>query len=143
MAGLKRKKSKDSPLTSKTVSKIKLMSQPEILKFQQDIESEDNPEIEECILKLTESGVDYLKGFCQLNKAIVRGETISDIVTALIQESLVDEHIQIRFCSDQEEKNYLLKEVNAYKSAKLEEIIETKSELVNVGYPTEDTKLNL
>ena len=40
------------------------MSQPEILKFQQDIEFKDNPEIEECIPKLTESGVDYLKGFC-------------------------------------------------------------------------------
>ena len=119
------------------------MSQPEILKFQQDIEYKDNPEIEECIPKLTESVVDYLKGFCQLNKTIVSGETISDIVTALIQESLVEEHIQIRFGSDQEEKNYLLKEVKAYKSAKLEEIIETKSELVNVGYPTEDTKLNL
>ena len=140
MAGLKRKKSKDSPLTYKTVSNIKLMSQPEILKFQQDIESKDHPGIEECIPKLTESGVDYLKGFCQLNKTIVSGETI---VTALIQESLVEEHIQIRFGSDQEEKNYLLKEVKAYKSAKLEEIIETKSELVNVGYPTEDTKLNL
>ena len=127
MAGLKRKKSKDSPLTSKTVSKIKLMSQPEILKFQQDIKSEDNPEIKECILKLTESGVDYLNGFCQLNKAIVRGETISDIVSALMQKSLVDEHIQIRFCSDQEEKNYLWKEAKAYKSAKLEKIIETKS----------------
>ena len=63
-----------------------------------------------------------------MNKAMVRGETISDIVTALIQESLVDEHIQIRFCSDQEEKNYLWKEVKAYKSAKLEKIIETKSE---------------
>ena len=51
----------------------------------------------------------------------------------------MEEHIQIRFGSDQEEKNYLSKEVKAYKSAKLEEIIETQMELINVADPT-DTK---
>ena len=56
-----------------------------------------------------------MKVFCQLNNTILRGETISDIITALIQDSLVNEHIQIRFGSDQEEKNYLRKEVKAYK----------------------------
>ena len=105
MSYFKRKKGEESPLLSKTVSKIKLMTQPEILKFQRDIESKDNPEIEECIRRLTESGLDYLKGFCQLNR--VRGDTISDIITALIKDTLVNEHIQIRFRTDQDKKNYL------------------------------------
>ena len=51
MSRIKRKKD-DSPLTSKTVSKIKLMSQPEINKFKQDMGSKDNPEIEESIDEL-------------------------------------------------------------------------------------------
>ena len=92
MAGTKRKKD-DSPLTSKTLSKIKLMSQPEIIKFIQDMGSKDNPEIEESIAKQTEIGLDYLKGFCLLNKTAVGGETISEIVTALIDESLVNKYI--------------------------------------------------
>ena len=71
MSGIKRKKD-DSPLTSKTVSKIKLMSQPEINKFKQDMGTKDNPEIEESIAKITEIGLDYLKGFCLLNKTAMR-----------------------------------------------------------------------
>ena len=43
--------------------KIELMSQPEINKFIQDMGTGDNPEIEESIAKLTETGLDYLKGF--------------------------------------------------------------------------------
>ena len=66
----------------------------------------------------------------------MRRDTISDIITALIKDSLVNDHIQIRFGSDLDEKKYLWKEVKAYKSAKLEEIIETKNELVNVADPT-------
>ena len=67
---------------------------------------------------------------------VIRGDTISDIITNMLKDSLVNEHIQIRFGTDQDEKNYLWREVKTYKSAKLEEILETKNELVNVADPT-------
>ena len=56
---------------------------------------------------------------------MIRKDTISDILTNMLKDSLVNEHIQIRFGTDQDEKNYLWREVKAYKSAKLEEILET------------------
>ena len=83
------------------------MSQPEINKFKQDMGKKDNPEIEESIAKLMEIGLDYLKGFCLLNKTAVRGETISKIITVLINELLMNEHIKIRLGSELGEKNYL------------------------------------
>ena len=52
--------------------------------------SGDNPEIKDPITKLTEIGMEYLKDFCLLNKITVRGETISEIVTALIEDSIVN-----------------------------------------------------
>ena len=48
----------------------------------------------------------------------------------------MNQHIQTRYGTDLDVKNYFWKEVKAFKSAKLEEIIETKSELVNVADPT-------
>ena len=54
----------DSPLQSKTVSKMKLMEQAEILKFQAELATNDNTELMEGIQKLTESGqisVSYTK----------------------------------------------------------------------------------
>ena len=103
MYGIKRKKH-DSPLISKTVYKSKLMSQPEINKFQQCMGTKDNPDIEESIAKLTEIGLDYLKGFCLLNKTTVRGETISESVKVLIEDSLLNERIKIRLGSESTRK---------------------------------------
>ena len=54
----------------------------------------------------------------------------------MLKDSLVNDHIQIRLGTDKDEKNYLWREVKAYKSAKLEEILETKMELINVADPT-------
>ena len=53
----------------------------------------------------------------------------------------MNEHFEIRLGSELDEKIYLWKLVKAYKSAKPEEIIETKSEIVNVENPLE-TKAN-
>ena len=47
----------DSPLQSKTVSKMKLMEKDEILKFQTELATNDNTELMEGIQKLTESGL--------------------------------------------------------------------------------------
>ena len=126
----KRKKGdSDSPLLSKTVSKMKLMEETEILKFQAELAS-DNPELMEGIKKLTESGLEYLTDFCQLHKVVIRGATISEIITNMLKDSLVNDHIQIRFGTDKDDKNYLWREIKAYKSAKLEEILETNIKLV-------------
>ena len=57
----------------------------------------------------------------------------------MLKDSLVNDHIQIRFGTDKDEKNYLWREVKAYKSAKLEEILETQMELINVEDPTATT----
>ena len=54
----------------------------------------------------------------------------------MLKDSLVNEPIQIRFGTEKDDKNYLWREVKAYKSAKLEDILETKMELVNVADPS-------
>ena len=46
----------DSPLQSKTVSNMRLMEKEEILKFQNELATNDNTELKEGIQKLTESG---------------------------------------------------------------------------------------
>ena len=55
----------------------------------------------------------------------------------MLKDSVVNDHIKIRLGRETDEKEYLWKEVNAFKSAKLEEIIETQMELINVTDPTE------
>ena len=86
--------------------------------------------------------MDYLV-FCILNNnKKVRGDSNSEIVTALIVDSIVNEHIDVRLGSDLDEKNYLWKVVKAYKAAKLEKIVETKSDLLNVADPSETEVTN-
>ena len=63
----------DSPLQSKTVSKMKLMEKDEILKLQNELATNDNTELKEGIQKLTESGLEYLTDFCKLHKVKVKG----------------------------------------------------------------------
>ena len=63
--------------------------------------------------------MEYLKEFCLLNKITVQEETISQIVTALKEDSIVSEHIEVRLGTELDEKNYLWKVFKAYKSAKL------------------------
>ena len=118
---------------------MRLMEQEEITKFQNELAADDNTELKEGIQKLTESGLEYLTDFCKLHKVEIRGASISEIITNMLKDSLVNDHIQIRLGKDTDEKEYLWKEVKAYKSAKLEEIIETQMELINVADPT-DTK---
>ena len=63
----------DSPLQSKTVSKMKMMEQEEILTFQNELATNDNTELKEGIQKLTESGLEYLTDFCKLHKVEMKG----------------------------------------------------------------------
>ena len=77
----------DSPLQSKTISKMKLMEETENLKFQAELANNDNTELMEGIQKLTESGLEYLTDFCQLHKVVIRGATISEIITNLLKDS--------------------------------------------------------
>ena len=67
----------ESPLQSKTVSKMRLMEQGEITKFQNELAADDNTELKEGIQKLTESGLEYLTDFCKLHKVEIRGASIS------------------------------------------------------------------
>ena len=66
----------DSPLQSKTVSKMKLMEKDEILKFQAELATNDNTESIERIQRLTESGLVYLTDFCKLHKVEIRGLSV-------------------------------------------------------------------
>ena len=86
----------ESPLQSKTVSKMRLMDQGEITKFENELAAEDNTELKEGIQKLTESGLEYLTDFCKLHKVDIRGASISDIITNMLKDSVVNDHIQIR-----------------------------------------------
>ena len=69
----------ESPLQSKTVSKMRLMDQGEITKFENELAADDNTELKEGIQKLTESGLEYLTDFCKLHKVNMKGTTISEI----------------------------------------------------------------
>ena len=62
----------DSPLQSKTVSKMKMMEQEEILTFQNELATNDNTELKEGIQKLTESGLKYQTDFCKLHKVKIK-----------------------------------------------------------------------
>ena len=68
------------------------MTPEDITKFKLDLGTGDNPVIKETITKLTEFGM-------------VRGDSISEIVNALIEDSLVNKHIEVRLGSDFYEKN--------------------------------------
>ena len=96
----------DSQLQSKTVSKMRLMEKEEIVKFQNQLVTNDNTELKEGIQKLTESGLEYLTDFCKLHKVEIKGATINEIITNMLKDSLVNDHIQIRFGTDKDEKNY-------------------------------------
>ena len=113
------------------------MDQGEITKFENELAAEDNTELKEGIQKLSESGLEYLTDFCKLHKVNMKGTTISEIITNMLKDSVVNDHIQIRLGKETDKKEYLWKKVKAFKSAKLEEIIETQMELINVSDPTE------
>merc|ERR1711892_1630367 len=72
----------------------------------------------------------------------MKGTTITEIVTNLLKDDLVNEHIQIRLGDEQADKEYLWKKVKEFKSAKLEEVLERKMELINVMDPTETKPTN-
>ena len=90
---------------------MKLMEKEEIVKFQNELATNDNTELKEGIQKPTESGLEYLTDFCKLLKVEVKGASISEIITNMLKDSLVNDHIQIRFGTDKDENNYLWKEV--------------------------------
>ena len=118
---------------------MKMMEKEEILKFRNELATNDNTELKEGIQKLTESGLEYLTDFYKLHKVKIKGATIDEIITNLLKDSPMNDQMQIRFGSEKDEKNYLWKEVKAYKSARLDEILETQMELINVAHTT-DTK---
>ena len=66
-----------------------------------------------------------------------KGDTVVEFVTALLEDKVVNEHIEVRLGSKQSVKVYLWKEVKAYKEAKLDEIIESKSLLEHAKDPPE------
>ena len=118
---------------------MKMMEKEEILKFQNELATNDNTELKEGIQKLTESGLEYLTDIYKLHKVKIKGATIDEIITNMLKDSPMNDQMQIRFGSEKDEKNYLWKEVKAYKSAKLDEILENKMKLINAADPT-DTK---
>ena len=127
----------ESPLQSKTVSKMKFMDPSDITKFEIEVEQGENTELKEGIQKLTESGLEYLTDFCKLHNVNMKGVTIKEIITNMLRDQVVNDHIQIRLGDNTDEKEYLWKKVKAFKSAKLEEVLERQMELINVSDPTE------
>ena len=127
---------RDSPLKTQPVSKMMHADNNVIAKFETEVNKGDNTELSTGIQKLKESGLEYLTAFGSLHKLDMKGTTITEIVTNMLKEDLVNEHIQIRLGDEQAEKEYLWKKVKEYKSAKLEEVLERKMELMNVEDPT-------
>ena len=127
---------RDSPLKTQPVSKMMHADNIVIAKFETEVNKGDNTELSTGIQKLKESGLEYLTAFGSLHKLDMKGTTITEIVTNMLKEDLVNEHIQIRLGDEQAEKEYLWKKVKEYKSAKLEEVLERKMELMNVEDPT-------
>ena len=127
----------DSPLKSQPVSKMIFTDPSVITKFVSEVEQGENTELKEGIQKLTESGLEYLTDFCKLHNVCMKGVTIKEIITNMLIDQVVNDHIQIRLGDDTDEKEYLWKKVKAFKSAKLEEVLERQMELINVSDPTE------
>ena len=130
---------KDSPLKTQPVSKMIHADTIVIAKFESEVKKGDNTELSTGIQKLKESGLEYLTEFGLLHKLNMKGTTITEIVTNLLKDDLVNEHIQIRLGDEQADKEYLWKKVKEYKSAKLEEVLERKMELMNVEDPSDTT----
>ena len=82
----------ESPLQSKTVSKMKFMDPSDITKFELEVAQGENTELKEGIKKLTESGLEYLTNLCKLHNVNMKGETISEIITDMLIESVVNDH---------------------------------------------------
>ena len=74
---------------------MKLMEPGEITKFEMEPAAEDNTELKEGIQKLTESGLEYLTDFFKLHNVNMKGETISEIITNMLRDSVLNDHIQI------------------------------------------------
>ena len=130
---------RDSPLKTQPVSKMMHADNNVIAKFETEVKKGDNTELSTGIQKLKESGLEYLTAFGSLHKLDMKGTTITEIVTNMLKEELVNEHIQIRLGDELAEKEYLWKKVKEFKSAKLEEVLERKMELMNVEDPTDTT----
>ena len=133
---------RDSPLKTQPVSKMIHADTNVISKFETEVKKGDNTELNTGIQKLKESGLEYLTAFCKLHKVDMKGNTITEIVTNMLKEEIVNDHIQIRLGDESAEKEYLWKKVKEFKSAKLEEVLERKMELINVMDPTETQPTN-
>ena len=85
-SGKRKVSATESPLQSKTVSKMKMMDPGEITKFELEVAQGENTELKEGIQKLTESGLEYLTDFCKLHNVNMKGETISEIITNMLRD---------------------------------------------------------
>ena len=128
----------DSPLKTQPVSKMIHEDNNVIKKFVSEVAKGDNTELNTGIQKLTESGLEYLTEFCKLHKVNIKGGNVKDIITNMLTDEIVNDHIQIRLGDDTADKEYLWKKVKEFKSAKLEEVLERQMELINVEDPTEE-----
>ena len=113
------------------------MDPSDITKFVSEVEQGENTELKEGIQKLTESGLEYLTDFCKLHNVSMKGVTIKEIITNMLTDQVVNDHIQIRLGDETADKEYLWKKVKEFKSAKLEEVLERQMELINVANPIE------
>ena len=127
----------DSPLKAQPVSKMIHADPNVITKFVNEVEQGDNTLLNTGIQKLTESGLEYLTEFCKLHKVNMKGDTIKDIITNMLTDQVVNDHIQIKLGDETADNEYLWKKVKEFKSAKLEEVLERQMELINVADPTE------
>ena len=59
----------------------------------------------------------------------MKGDTIKDIITNMLTDQVVNDHIQIRLGDETADKEYLWKKVKEFKSAKLEEVLERQMNL--------------
>ena len=76
----------DSPLKSQPVSKMIFTDPSVITKFVSEVEQGENTELKEGIQKLTESGLEYLTDFCKLHNVSMKGVTIKEIITNMLNK---------------------------------------------------------
>ena len=95
----------DSPLKAQPVSKMIHADPNVITKFVNEVEQGDNTELKEGIQKLTESGLEYLTDFCKLHNVSMKGVTIKEIITNMLTDQVVNDHIQIRLGDDTADRN--------------------------------------
>ena len=106
---------RDSPLKTQPVSKMIHADTNVITKFVNEVKKGENTELNTGIQKLNESGLEYLTEFCKLHKVDMKGDTITEIVTNMLKEEIVNDHIQIRLGDDSADKEYLWKKVKEFK----------------------------